>query len=100
MKFEGDRLQTLSLFFTHSKYEGESVNKTQLDIKRKTGDIRAWEKHSFLDKSSTSIDTLVPSLYQCVETRRIDVFLPLSQPLPHLRFNLSSSAKNLPSCFF
>jgi hypothetical protein len=29
----------------------------------------------FLDVSSTNIDTLVPSLYQCVETRSIEVFL-------------------------
>jgi hypothetical protein len=38
--------------------------------------------------SSTDIETLVPSLYQCVETRIIEVFCLLSQPLPHLRFNL------------
>jgi hypothetical protein len=37
--------------------------------------------------STTNIDTLVSSLYQCVETRGI-VFWLLSQPLPHLRFNL------------
>jgi hypothetical protein len=42
----------------------------------------------FLDISSTSIDTYVPSLYQCVETRSIEVFWLLSQPLPHPRFNL------------
>jgi hypothetical protein len=44
-----------------------------MDIKRKTRDIRTWEKHLFLDISSTNIDTLVPSLYQCVETRSIEV---------------------------
>jgi hypothetical protein len=33
-------------------------------------------------------DTLAPSLYQCVETRSIEVFWLLSQPLPRLRFNL------------
>jgi hypothetical protein len=33
-------------------------------------------------------NTLAPSLYQCVETRSIEVFCLLSQPLPHLRFNL------------
>jgi hypothetical protein len=32
------------------------------------------KKHLFLDISSTNIDTLVPSLYQCVETRSIEVF--------------------------
>jgi hypothetical protein len=47
---------------------------------------------SFLDISSTNIDTLVPSLYQCVETRSIDVF-------SHFRTSVStsSSAKRLPS---
>jgi hypothetical protein len=28
----------------------------------------------FLDISSTNIDTIVPSLYQCVETLSIEVF--------------------------
>jgi hypothetical protein len=36
--------------------------------------------------TSTNIDTLIPSLYQCIETRSIEVFWLLSQPLPHLRF--------------
>jgi hypothetical protein len=61
---------------------------SQMDIKCKTRDIRTWKKHLILDMSSTDIDTLVPSLYQCVETRRMEVFRLLSQPLPHLRFNL------------
>jgi hypothetical protein len=55
-------------------YEGDSVNRSQMDMKRETCDIRTWE-HLFLDISSTSTDTLVPSLYQCVETRSRDVFL-------------------------
>jgi hypothetical protein len=58
-----------------------------MNIKRKTRDIRTWKKHLFLGISSTSSDTLVPLLYQCVETRSIEVFW-LSQPFPHLRFNL------------
>jgi hypothetical protein len=34
------------------------------------------KKHLFLDITSTNIDTLVPLLYQCVETtRRKEVFL-------------------------
>jgi hypothetical protein len=37
---------------------------------------------------STNTDTLVPSLYQCVKPRRIEVFSLFSQPLPYLRFNL------------
>jgi hypothetical protein len=56
------------------EYEGESVNRSQIDIKRKTCDIRTWRKLSFLDIPSTTIDTLVPSLYQCVETFSIEVF--------------------------
>jgi hypothetical protein len=58
-----------------------------MDIKRKKCDIRAWRKHLFLDVSATNTDTLVPSLYQCVETRSIELFRLLPQPLPHLRFN-------------
>jgi hypothetical protein len=46
------------------------------------------QKHLFLDISSTNINTPVPSLYKCVETRSIEIFLLLDQPLPHLRFNL------------
>jgi hypothetical protein len=48
-----------------------------MDMKRRTCDIRKWGggKHLFLGVSSINIDTLVPSLYQCVETRSIEVFL-------------------------
>jgi hypothetical protein len=63
-----------------------------MDIKRKTYDIRTWKKYLFLDISSTNIDTLVQSLYQCVATRCIEVFLTVSatsafpfQPLRHER---------------
>jgi hypothetical protein len=38
--------------------------------------------------SSTNTDTLVPSLYQYVETRNVKVFWLLSQPLTHFRSNL------------
>jgi hypothetical protein len=70
-----------------TKFEGESVNMPQMDIKRKN----MWYSNLgkiFLDISSTNTDTFVPSLYPCVETRSIEVFWLLSQPLPHLRFNL------------
>jgi hypothetical protein len=60
-------------------YEGESANRSQMDIKHKTCDIRTWTKHLFLNISSTNIDTLVPSLYQYIEAFRL-----LSQSLPHL----------------
>jgi hypothetical protein len=49
-----------------------------MDIKRKTCDIRNWEKLLFLDISFTDIDTLVPSLYQCVETSSMEVFTVVS----------------------
>jgi hypothetical protein len=63
-----------------------------MDMKRKTSDIRNWEKHLFLNISSTNSDTLVTSLYQRVETRSIQVFClfsatstPPFQPLRHQR---------------
>jgi hypothetical protein len=64
-----------------------------MDIKHKTCDIRNWKKHLFLDISST-IDTLAPSLYQCVQTLGTEIFWLLShcQPHHHLRFNLDSSS--------
>jgi hypothetical protein len=37
-----------------------------------------WKEHLFLDISSTNIDTLGPSLYQCVETHSIKKFWLLS----------------------
>jgi hypothetical protein len=55
---------------------------TQIDIKYKTCDIRTWKEHLFLDISSTNIDTLVPSLYHCVETRSIEVFVSVPFVLP------------------
>jgi hypothetical protein len=67
----------------------ESVNMSQMDIKRKTCYILTWGgEHLFLDISSTNFDALVPSRYQCVETCSIEIFWQLSQPLPQLRFNL------------
>jgi hypothetical protein len=69
-----------------------------MDIERKTCDIRT-RKRNFLDTSSTNIDTLVPSLYQCVETRSREVF---DSCLSHFRTSVSTSsatAKPLPpSC--
>jgi hypothetical protein len=70
-----------------------------MDIKHKIYDIRNWKKHLFLGISSVNIDNLVLSLYLYVETRSIEVFWLLSQPLRHLRSISSSSAKYLPpSC--
>jgi hypothetical protein len=69
-------------------YEGESVYRSQMDIKRKTCDIQIWKKKYLFFDISTNINTLVPSLYQCVETHSKEVFWLLSQPLPQLRSNL------------
>jgi hypothetical protein len=66
--------------------EGESVNRSQLAIKHVI--LELGKEHLFLNISSTNIDTLVPSLYQCIKTHRIEVFYLLSQPHPHLCFNL------------
>jgi hypothetical protein len=44
-------------------YKEQSVNRSQMDTKRKTCDIRTWRKHLFLNISSTNIHTLVPLLY-------------------------------------
>jgi hypothetical protein len=57
-------------------HEEESVNRSQMAIKCRTCDLRTWKKkHLCLGICSTNIDTLVPSLYQCVETCSIEVFL-------------------------
>jgi hypothetical protein len=49
-------------------YKEESVNRPQMDIRSKTCDIQTWGKHLFIGISFSSIDTLVPSPYQCNET--------------------------------
>jgi hypothetical protein len=55
------------------KYEGESVNGSQIDSEHKACDIRTWRKHLFLNVTSTNIDTLVQLLHQCVEIHSIEV---------------------------
>jgi hypothetical protein len=55
-------------------HEKEPVNRSQMDVKRKTCDIRTLKKNIlFLHISSVNFDTLVPSLYQCVETLSTEV---------------------------
>jgi hypothetical protein len=56
------------------KYEGESVNRSQMDMKCNTCDIQTLKKHLLLNLSSTDIDKLVPLLYKCIETQHIEVF--------------------------
>jgi hypothetical protein len=48
--------------------------RSQMDVKRKVCDIPTGGKHLFLDISSTNIDTLAPSLYQCFVARSIEAF--------------------------
>jgi hypothetical protein len=45
-----------------------------MDRKHKTCGVQTWEKHFFLDISSTNIDALVPLLFRCIETGSIEVF--------------------------
>jgi hypothetical protein len=68
------RVKVLIRELNFETYEGELVNRSYMDIKRKTCDTRIWKKHLFLNISSVSVDTLVPSLYEGVETRSIEVF--------------------------
>jgi hypothetical protein len=78
---------SLTIFLICS-YEWESVNRIQMDIIRKTHNIQIWEKHLSLKISFTNIDTLVPLLYQCIESHSTEVFWLLFQSLLHLLFNL------------
>jgi hypothetical protein len=66
-----------------------------MDIKRKTCDIRTWKKLNFFLDISTNIDTLVPLLYQPVETRSIEIFWLSFQPLRYLRFVICDFLKSL-----
>jgi hypothetical protein len=71
----------LSFWNIRSLYEEESVKMSQMYTKRKTCDAGTWKKnHLFLDVSSTNIHTLVPSLYQCVETLVSAISAPAFQP--------------------
>jgi hypothetical protein len=62
---------TMVRFPAGARYEGQSVNRSQIDIKLKHVIIETGKK-KILDISSTNIDTLV-SHYQCVETRSTEV---------------------------
>jgi hypothetical protein len=61
-------------------YEEESVNRSQMDIKHMIFEPEI--KELFLDISSSNIDTLVSSLYQCVAT------------LSHFRASVSTSSSS------
>jgi hypothetical protein len=74
------------------RFTRESVSRSQMDIKRKTRDIKNWEEYLFLDISSTYTDTFVPSLYPCVKTHSRQAFwvfsatfTPTFQTLRHQR---------------
>jgi hypothetical protein len=81
------------------KYKGESVNRSQINIKCKTCDIPTWEKHLFLDISSTNTATLFPSLHQCIKTSSTKSFGCCLIQFCTFISTSSSSAKCLPpSC--
>jgi hypothetical protein len=66
----------------HYKYNNShatrhSVNTLRIVIKRKACDIRSREE-TFFDISSTKIDTVVPSLYQCAKTRTLKILTVVS----------------------
>jgi hypothetical protein len=71
-------------------YEGESVNRSQIDIKRKTCDILTWEKHLYLDVSCTNRYTCPIALPvrrnpqdRSILTVVSPTSVPLFQPLRH-----------------
>jgi hypothetical protein len=68
-----------------SGYEGESVNRSQMDVKRKTYDIWSWKKNLFLDISYTK---LIHLSHCFTSASKPAAFWVLPQPLPHPRFNL------------
>jgi hypothetical protein len=92
-----------SVQFVHLRY-AEACNRykgVSKLIKNGYQTCKTWysnlgRKHLFLDISFTNNDTVVPSLYQFVETRRIEAFWLLSQPLRTSVSNSSSSVKRLP----
>jgi hypothetical protein len=61
----------LIVWSVHHVYDGERVSRSRMDIKRKMCDSRNRKKTYM---SSTNIDRLAPSLYQCVKPRSTEVF--------------------------
>jgi hypothetical protein len=58
--FNGEQCNIISDSLHCGIYEEESVNRSQMDIKRKECDIRTWKEHLFPDIFSTNIETFVP----------------------------------------
>jgi hypothetical protein len=87
------------LYRTPFTYEVESVNRPQMDINRKTCDIRTC-RSLFLDISSTKIDTIIPSLYQCVKTCSLLTIVSATPATPFHHLRLSSVLERIsrPSC--
>jgi hypothetical protein len=50
--------RTTGGYVIEDRYDVVSVNRSQMDIKRRTCDIRTWKTPLFLDISSNNIDTL------------------------------------------
>jgi hypothetical protein len=59
------------------KYEGGSINRSQMDIERKTCDIRAWKKYLFLDMSSTNISVVGIATTYGLDDRGVGVRVPV-----------------------
>jgi hypothetical protein len=74
-----------------------------MDIKRRTCDIWNWENYLFLAISSTNTDTLALYLYQCFETRSIEVFFNVvsansAPPFHYLRISNILERISRPNC--
>jgi hypothetical protein len=61
-------------------YEGESVNRSHMDIKLKTCDIRSWKKYLFFGISSSNIDPFVSVRRDPQRRSLLTVVSPTSAP--------------------
>jgi hypothetical protein len=78
-----------SKFKFKKKYEGESVNRSQMDIKHKTCDIRSWKKHLLLDIRSTNY---IPLSHSFTGVSKPTARKSFDCCLSHFRIFISSSA--------
>jgi hypothetical protein len=68
--------------------ERERVNRSQMDIKRKTYDNRTWKNIYFSTYPPSTLIHLSHRFTSASKPAAQKSFWLLSQPLPHLRFNL------------
>jgi hypothetical protein len=81
----------LNIKIITNKYEGKSVYKSQMDVKRKTRYSNLGEKHLFLDISSTNTDILAHR-FTSASKQSFDCFISHS----HTSVSIASSARLLP----